>query len=56
MLGWIFCAALYVIGSIEVYMVRREVDADMRTRVAASFLWPVFVLWALIFDRRGLFS
>lgn len=54
-MGWVAFAIVYAIGGIEIYMVRRDVDATPAVRIVAVFTWPVFVVWAILFERRGLY-
>lgn len=50
MVSWSIAAALYLLGAIEVWMVRRTHGEEFRTKITATLLWPLFVLIAFIVE------
>lgn len=49
MVGWIIALAIYVLGAIEVWMVRHgNHDEGIRTEIIGTILWPIFVPIALL--------
>ena len=51
MTGWIAAVALYALGAVEVYMVRRAIPFGGKTVAVGTIFWPLFVPLAFVPER-----